>query len=78
MASIMSSFYHVTAKNDGVYCLVREHWLSAAFHTASWDTLSVFFTRADSDTDPPTSGSAFFSWVGVVKGFFFSMESIGV
>lgn len=74
----MSSFSHVTAKDDGIYCLVREHWLSTAFHNASWDTFSVFFTRADSDTDPLTSGSVFFSWVGVVKGFFFTMESICV
>lgn len=37
----MSSFLHVIAKDDGIYCLVRELRLHAAFHSALKDTLSA-------------------------------------
>lgn len=37
----MCSFWHGPAEDDGIYCLVGEHWLSTAFRSVLWDTLSA-------------------------------------
>lgn len=31
MISTMSCFWHANAKDDGIYCLVREHWLHTTY-----------------------------------------------
>lgn len=40
ITGLMSS---ATAKDDGTFCLVREHRLSTAFRSALWDTPSVLY-----------------------------------
>lgn len=38
----MASFSCATAKDDGIYCSVREHPWSICFYNALWDTLSHY------------------------------------
>lgn len=40
----MSNFWRVTAEDDGIDCLVREHWLYTAFHNILWDTPCALYS----------------------------------
>lgn len=72
MTSIMSSFCNVIAKDDGIYCLVREHWLSI-LPTMPHGIHQIFQTQK---LTHPFQGVCSFG--GVIKGFFFTMENVCV